>query len=131
MGQNDSVTFLFLPESRLSDIRALLDSYAVEVWKDGLEYLRMPLTFCGSRMLDPPHISTVETLFPAVDKKINLRLVQYEPPLMDDDRERATRWPFYVDNTLTVMLFLGDQWWEYIFSTDKTYQNREIACTAG
>jgi len=128
---NQEVTFLFSPESRLNDIMALLDSYAVEAWKDGLVYFRAPLHFCKLRESAPPKtIESVQDSFPTIDKTLDVRLIQYEPPIDDDFlegiRERYTRWPFYVQDPLRIMLYVGDQWWDYIFSPGRTYQDRQI-----
>lgn len=123
---SETVRFRFSPMSRLGDIRALLDSYGVEVWMEGLLYLRAPLHFCE---LASGEAAASGLAFPAVDKKIDLRLCRFEPPaedFLEGIRERSTRWPFFVNDPLEVVLYLGDQWWVYKFTPSRFYEERRI-----
>lgn len=128
---NPKVRMAYSPESKLADIRALLDSYAVELSKGQSIYLRAPLHFLEYGG-EPPQLATEqnwEKLFTPIDSSLKLRMIQYEPPDGDDDflagiRERATRWPFYVHQPLSVMFAYGEQWWEYRFTPGKTYEVR-------
>lgn len=120
-------TFIISAESKLADIRALLDSYAIELWHDGLVLFRGPLHLC--EMSGDGHGITWDTPL-TVDSSLDLRLIQYEPPTEDDSlggvRERNTRWPFYVDAPLVICLSLGSQWWQYTFKPGKRYDVRSI-----
>ncbi len=112
--------------SQLVDLRALLDSYAVEVWENGLLYFRTPLHFCRWGAMEPPPLESLE-FFPAINPGIDVRLVRYEPPVGDEDflapiRVRCTRWPFYVEHPLEICLIVGDQWWSYKFSPGEKYE---------
>jgi hypothetical protein len=121
----DPLLFRFSPESHLSDIRALMDSYAVEVFNQSRLYIRCPLHHCG---LDEGQ-SFSSNLFPAINWALEVRLCQWNPPVKDfleRIRERNTRWPFFVEYPLTIRLRIGDQWWEYAFSPGKTYEERRF-----
>ncbi len=122
----DEIFMRFSPESRLSDIRALLDSYAVELWKDGLLYRRCPIHSCdmyeGQGMLK-------EFSLPAIDYRIDVRMCTFEPPAKDflaGIRERRTRWPFFVEYPLSIVFWVADQWWQYGFTPGKQYEDRRM-----
>ena len=126
------IRMAYSSESKLADIRALLDSYAVELSKGKSVYLRSPLHFLEYGGEPPQQVSqqALEKLFTPIDTSLTLRMIRYEPPSGDEDflngiRERNTRWPFYVHQPLSVMFALGEQWWEWKFSPDKTYTERE------
>jgi hypothetical protein len=114
----------FSAESKLADIRACLDSYGLSVTKNGLLYLQCPLHFLELG----PHPKTWD--FNKIDESLNLRMIRYEPPTDDDFlegiRERNHRWPFYVHQPMSVFFCLGDNWWQYSFTPDKTYVERHI-----
>lgn len=132
--------FLISAESTIADVRALMDSYAVEVLKDSLVYFRGPLHACkmdaagvGQFEFDRRRANPVvpfDLALPALDKSLELRLIRYEPPTEDDFlegiRERTTRWPFYVNAPLVICLSLDEQWWQYTFTPGKLYDVRSI-----
>lgn len=114
------------PSSQLSDIRALLDSYAVEVKKNNQTYLRAPIF-----MVDMPGPLESQPrgtdLFPAIDKTITLRLCRFEPAPEDRQHQRPyTRWPFFVEHPLTILFTLEAQFWQFYFSPGRQYEEREI-----
>ena len=121
---------VYSPESKLDDIRSLMDSYALEVWKGGLLFIAAPLHWCkyGDQPMKP-----FDGTFPAIDTAVELRLVRWEPPQRDDIlegiRERQTRWPFFVNSPMAIKFALADQWWEYHFSPGKMYKNRRFEGT--
>lgn len=122
--------FLFNSSCRLSDIRAMLDSYGVEVWNQGLLYRRAPLHSFPLGGGEPTVLPWEKCLFPIIDTTVDVRLCRYEPPSEGDFltgiRERCTRWPFYVEEPLEIMFRMGDQWWKYKFTPGKTYEERRI-----
>jgi hypothetical protein len=138
-------TFIISAESTLADVRALMDSYAVEVLKDSLVIFRGPLHACkmdaagvGQFEFDPPPthgrrtnpVVSFDLAIPVADRSLELRLIQYEPPTDNDFlegiRERATRWPFYVHAPLVICLSIDEQWWQWAFTPGKNYEMRNI-----
>lgn len=133
MNRLTKVFMNFSPDSKLSDIRALLDSYAIGIKVNGLTYLRAPLHFCVLGV--PPTLGTStpgsSIQGPILDKTAKVEMVRYEPPDPDEDflhgiRERHTRWPFHVEYPLSVQFFLSsDLWWEFKFIPGETYEERK------
>jgi hypothetical protein len=114
--------------SRLSDIRALLDSYGIELVKDGRVLLCAPLHWCAYEP-DEEHDAWNSPFPPVIDKTIEIRLIRYEPPVDDflrGIRERTVRWPFFVEWPLEICLAFRDQWWLYKFSPGKFYEERQM-----
>lgn len=73
MTPNESLTVYFSPASRLSDIRALLDSYAVQLERAGLVYLRAPIHFFVYRLGPPPAEVAGDTPFSLSCSALSLR----------------------------------------------------------
>lgn len=126
------VRMVFSPDAKLSDIRALLDSYAIELSKNGQVYLRCPLHFLeyGTEEPQPITEAALSKILGPIDTSLKLSMIRFEPPVGDDDflngiRERTTRWPFHVEQPLSVCFTFDEQWWEYKFSPGKTYMERE------
>lgn len=118
--------FLTSPESRLSDVLALLDSYAAELTDRGRVVLCVPL-----HMLDynPDAADWDMPVPPTIDETLELRMIRYQPAPEPEDfltgiRQRVTRWPFHVEQPLVAEFVLGAQWWQFKFSPGKTYQER-------
>lgn len=109
---------IWSPESRLADITAALESYAVQVKKDGLVYQQGPLYWCERIEVNMKECP----FFPVVDRKIELSLIRWASP----EFNRGHRWPFFVDEPLELCFTLGDQWWSYKFTPGKTYEERHI-----
>jgi len=112
----------------LTDVVALYDSYAVEVKKDGLVLLRIPLWMCDNRdrAENTPEGLSFNT---KVDFSLSLSLVQYAPPFNEEPgvtRKSKTRWPFYTDAPLEVLPQLGDQWQQYTFTPGRRYRDRTM-----
>jgi hypothetical protein len=127
MNRFTAVYMHFSPESRLSDIRALLDSYAIEVNVNGLTYLRAPLHFCKLGIPAIPESKTHGYLVgPVLDNTAEVKMIRYEPPNEDflhGIRERNTRWLFYVEYPLSVQFLLSsDLWWEFKFIPGEVYK---------
>ena len=120
-------TFIISAEATLSDSRALLDSYAVELRKDGVVMFCGPLHFC--EMTETGRETSWDVRL-GPDPSLDLRLVRYEPPAEDDFlegiRERATRWPFYVHEPLIICLSVDEQWWQWTFTPGKVYEERRF-----
>jgi hypothetical protein len=112
----------FSPESKYSDVCAILDSYAVELNVLGRTQFRADLHCCG---LDEgqgwSNDSTAD-----IDTTLELRMIRYQPSPEMCFREIATRWPFYVEAPLNIRFRFGDQWWVYGFTPGKAYGNREM-----
>lgn len=126
----DKVYLYFSPESHISDVRAVMDSYGIRLMIGDKVYLQAPLHFCSHYNEKPvEHLTHDSQLFPKIDGRIKISMIQYTPPEDDDVlegiRERNTRWPFFVKHTLTIMFAFGDQWQEYKFTPGKTYEERE------
>lgn len=123
-----SVTFS--PEAYLDDLRALLDSYAVKLSKNGLDYLCCPISFIRNTDgigFSSPVPESKRSYFVTnfqIDKTFSLSLVQYEP--YTEDRDLNTRWPFFVNHPLSIKFTLNDQWWQFKFSPSKTYTERGV-----
>jgi len=112
----------FAPQSRLDDIHALMDSYALEWWKDGLLILCAPLHWCAYEPDEEQDIWHMS----GPPRSVEIRLVRFEPPpegdILEGIRERNTRWPFFVNEPVEIWLSLRDQWWLYKFSPGKFYE---------
>lgn len=114
----------YAPENRYSDLKAFLDSYAVDFSIDGKTYLRAPVMFCDINR--PPEFLTKDSqLFPTVNGSMRLALVQYEP-FKEEDMDYQTRWPFFVEYPFEVMFSFRDQWWLFQFAPGNTYQERTL-----
>lgn len=115
------------PSSKVSDIEALFDSYAVILSRKGQELQAGPLWQQIQQIggigasQEPIEPFTSEQLRPHIDHALELRMVQYEPPV---EETRVARWPFWVESKLQVCFTFGDQWWQYDFSPGKTYTER-------
>ena len=123
------ITMRFSAAAHLSDVRALLDSYAFELWKHGWLWRAGPLHVCELAEDDaafPPL-----TPIPVFDKSLDLRLVRYAPTADQKDllagiRERSARWPVWVEYPVAIVFTLGDQWWQYQFTPGNTYEERTV-----
>lgn len=109
------VSMLLSPESRLSDIDALLDTYGVEIRKDGDVVFLSPLWRC-SMYEGAPEING------EINWSLKISLVPLAPRPIPSGRE--PRWPFFVESPLTVVLACGNQWVQYNFSSGKHYIDR-------
>lgn len=123
------VYLTFSPESHLSDIRAVMDSYGIRLTIEDKVYFQAPLHFCEHGDEKPVEYLTHDSqLFPKIDGRIKISMIQYTPPEEDDVlegiRERNTRWPFFVEQPLAIMFTFGNQWWEYRFTPGKKYEER-------
>jgi hypothetical protein len=116
--------FRFYSANQLGDVMAFLDSYAVEVWKEGKVYLRAPVAQCGYN----PLCAFGGNLNPQIDWSLDLRLVPYGPPDAGDGQVHNTknRWPFFVEHPFRIFFAIGDQWWQFHFTPGKTYQERRV-----
>lgn len=132
-----TVKFLISEDSTIADVRALMDSYSVEVLKDSLVIFRGPLHACEMIERGPFEATKYQAeklwdfTFPVIDESLELRLIQYEPPTEEDAlegiHERATRWPFFVNSPLVIHFAIGEQWWQWTFTPGKVYDVRSIA----
>ena len=104
--------FTLSPESCLDDLRALFDSYAIEVWEFGKLRISVPIRYLPCPPLAVPN------------RTIRLKLHRYEPPA-DEHEPSHTRWPFYVTGPVVLQFYLGDYTWEYQFTPGQTYEERE------
>jgi hypothetical protein len=113
---------MFSPETRVLDMMALLDSYAVEIRKNERVYFRSPVCFL---QLDRGQGWPV-ALGAEVDLTVSIELVQFEPDDSDyfPRRSYSTRWPFYVVDPLAIRIRVTDQWSEYHFSPGNIYKDR-------
>jgi hypothetical protein len=129
---SDELKMIWSPESRLSDIYATLDSYAVEIVKDNLVYRRCPLH--AVELYEPldssPKIDFKTFTIPAMDFKTEVRMIRFGLPPGETDylshRERKPRWPFFVEHPIRIMFLLADQWWDYRFTPGKKYEDRRM-----
>jgi hypothetical protein len=116
------------PSSKLTDIEALLDSYAVVLSRDTKALQSGPLSQLemtggiGARA-EPVRAMTAEDLNSEIDPALDLCIIQCAP-LAEENRESKARWPFFVESELHVVFSVGDQWWQYDFSPGKTYTDR-------
>jgi hypothetical protein len=118
-------------------MRAALESYGVELKRNGLVYERIPLQLAALR----PVVSAIQTgaapaknaiipgwadhLFTEIDKSLELRLIRFTPHREEGEPE-YTRWPFWVERPLEIAFQFGDQWWSFKFSPGKTYEDRAM-----
>jgi len=115
-----SLRMRFSPDSKLSDLIALLDSYSVEVHTEkGLSLLRCPVYMLY------PSLVMLDSGF-GFAEPVALKLCSHQEPDDESGRMLKTRWPFFVDQPLSVQFALGNQWWQYDFNPGKTYQERSI-----
>lgn len=123
------VTMHFSSESRYEDVCALLDSYGISVSRNGLVYIQCPVIFLepGYYATSPGTVGFGLNINPVIDESLNLRMIQYEPHTdLESTVEHHTRWPFYVHHPLSILFRLGDNWWQYDFTPNKTYVERHI-----
>ena len=131
MNRLTKVYMYLSPDSHYSDVRALLDSYAVEINITGLTYLRIPLYFCQMGVPTIPASFTAGHIQgPVLDETTEVKMLKYEPSHDDDDgtsdNTHHTRWPFFVENPLSIQFFLSsDQWWEFKFIPEEMYTERK------
>lgn len=116
----------------LSDVYALLDSYAVEIWRGGLLYSSTPLYYFQMGILELDDLSRFNPT-PVIDEALNVRLCRYKPSVGDRTPPLHARWPFFVEQPLEIVLSLasphGVQWWLYKFSVGRQYEEREVVLT--
>lgn len=124
-----TVQMVLSPQSRLSDVRALMDSYGIELVKDRRVLVCAPLHWCAYEP-DEEYDPWNSPFPPVIDKTIEVRLIRYQPPVDDflqGIRERTIRcWPFFVESPLEICFSFRDQWWLYKFSPGKVYQERQM-----
>ncbi len=118
----DELQVTYSSDVLLSDLRAALDSYAVEVIKDGKVHRRAPLhsikpygPYCNPLPLD------FKFTLPAIDYKIEVRMYLYRV-----SAGSFARCPFFVESPFTITFLLSDQWWEYKFTPGKKYEDRKL-----
>lgn len=121
------------PETLRRDVQALMDSYAIEICKDG----RVLLTTAIANVWKALGVFSAPTPGPGadnaivsgrihapIDRRWTANLVPYSPP-EDPDREAVFhRWPFWVSSRLSVCITVDQQWWLYIFSPGEKYEGR-------
>src|SRR5271155_2403333 len=73
----DAPVFRVAAESKLTDVRAFFDSYAVQVVVSGYVYLEAPIHTCQFETAEPVEIW--DGALPVVDRSIDVHLVPWWP----------------------------------------------------
>lgn len=105
----------------VNDLVAMIDTYALEVWKNDRLILRAPL-HCFKIGPDPAKIADVIG-FPSIEPSLNVDLVITDFPPNKDSKARV---PFFVRDPASVHIQICDQWWEYQFAPSKSYRDRRL-----
>lgn len=135
------VSFIVKADSRRDDLCAFLDSYAVELTMNSKVFLRMPVAFLESPLPVAFGQGGWEwesfrcTTRPAIDKSVTMKLL-HGPINTDPESERGDHFrnPFFVGDAFSVSLGFAEQFWQFDFSTEKTYGDRldplhvEVSC---
>lgn len=149
------LTACFNPDGSLADMRAALDSYGVELKKNGMVVERIPIQLAAIRPViavleDGPAPGKQADLAGEIrqaigpnpiipgwgehlsfdpDPSLELRLIRFEP-FREEGLPAYTRWPFFVERPMEIAFQFGEQWWSFKFSPGKTYEEREIEAPA-
>jgi hypothetical protein len=118
------------PTSRVKDIEAFLDSYAVVLSLDMKILLSLPAWHIEHRIRWPEAALHVEV--PNFGKSRTRRLPGiptlslslFIHPSPAQEGRTYSRWPFFVESELSAVFSAGGQWWRFDFVPGQHYNDR-------
>ncbi len=128
-GEPGNILMSLSPQTKLSDIEALLNNYAVELIRDATVQQRGPLWHCASK----GGIRYGQDVDNVLDAFSEAAALDFDPTLsvrmlrLGSCPPEKARWPFFVESELQVMFSIGYQWWKFVFSPGKTYTERDFS----